>query len=113
MMVGLLLYAYCLGERSSRQIEGRCRRDIAYRIICANQLPDHATIARFRADHETALGDLFNQILRLCAEAGLGKLGLVASTAPSSPRSPRCGPTARQIAIWPLTARPGGGSVRA
>lgn len=78
MMVGLLLYAYCLGERSSRQIEGRCRRDIAYRIICANQLPDHATIARFRADHETALGDLFNQILRLCAEAGLGKLGLVA-----------------------------------
>ena len=78
MMVGLLLYAYCLGERSSRQIETRCRHDIAYRVISANQLPDHATIARFRADHEAALGELFGQILRLCLAAGLGKLGLVA-----------------------------------
>lgn len=78
MMVGLLLYAYAQGERSSRQIEGRCRRDIAYRVISANQLPDHATIARFRADHEVALGELFGQILRLCAAAGLGSLGLVA-----------------------------------
>jgi transposase len=78
LMVALLLYAYALGERSSRQIETRCRRDIAYRVITANQLPDHATIARFRADHETALGELFGQILRLCAAAGLGQLGLVA-----------------------------------
>jgi transposase len=78
MMVALLLYAYAQGERSSRQIESRCRRDIAYRVISANQLPDHATIARFRADHEAALGELFGQILRLCAAAGLGKLGLVA-----------------------------------
>jgi len=78
MMVALLLYAYAQGERSSRQIESRCRRDIAYRVISANQLPDHATIARFRADHQDALGELFGQILRLCAEAGLGRLGLVA-----------------------------------
>ena len=78
MMVALLLYAYAQGERSSRQIESRCRRDIAYRVISANQLPDHATIARFRADHEAALGELFGQVLRLCAEAGLGRLGLIA-----------------------------------
>lgn len=52
MMTALLLYAYASGERSSRRIEPRCRRDIAYRIITANQAPDHATIARFRADHE-------------------------------------------------------------
>jgi transposase len=78
MMVALLLYAYALGERSSRRIETRCRRDIAYRVISANQLPDHATIARFRADHEAALGELFGQVLRLCAVAGLGTLGLVA-----------------------------------
>ena len=78
MMVALLLYAYAQGERSSRKIETRCRRDIAYRVISANQLPDHATIARFRADHEAALGELFGGILRLCAAAGLGKLGLVA-----------------------------------
>jgi len=78
MMVGLLLYAYAQGERSSRRIEARCRHDIAYRVITANQLPDHATIARFRVDHETALGELFGQVLLLCAEAGLGKLGLVA-----------------------------------
>lgn len=78
LMTALLLYAYATGERSSRRIEERCRVDVAYRVICANQTPDHATIARFRADHETALGELFTDVLRLCAQAGLGRLGLVA-----------------------------------
>lgn len=78
MMTALLLYAYASGERSSRRIEARCRRDIAYRIITANQAPDHATIARFRADHEAAIRHLFDEVLRLCAAAGLGKLGLIA-----------------------------------
>lgn len=78
LMTALLLYAYANGERSSRRIEAACRRDIGYRVICANQAPDHATIARFRADHEEALGELFSEILRLCRVAGLGRLGLVA-----------------------------------
>jgi transposase len=78
LMTALLLYAYATGERSSRRIEARCRRDIAYRVITANQVPDHATIARFRADHEAALATLFAEILRLAAAAGLGRLGLVA-----------------------------------
>ena len=78
LMVALLLYAYASGERSSRRIEACCRRDIAYRVICANQVPDHATIARFRAEHEAALAHLFTDVLRLCAAAGLVRLGLVA-----------------------------------
>jgi transposase len=78
MMTALLLYAYATGERSSRKIEARCRRDIAYRIIAANQAPDHATIARFRADHEATISHLFDEVLRLCAQAGLGRLGLIA-----------------------------------
>jgi transposase len=48
MMVALLLFAYCEGVKSSRQIERRCRRDVAYRVLSRNQQPDHATIARFR-----------------------------------------------------------------
>jgi len=78
MMTALLLYAYASGERSSRRIERRCRHDIAYRVITANQVPDHATIARFRADHEPAIRHLFNEVLRLCAAAGLGNLGRIA-----------------------------------
>lgn len=78
MMVALLLYAYCVGERSSRKIERHCREDIAFRVITANQVPDHATIARFRQLHEEALGGLFRESLRLCAEAGLAKVGVVA-----------------------------------
>ena len=70
MMVTLLLYAYAVGERSSRQIERRCREDVAFRVITANAVPDHATIARFRERHEQALGELFVEVLRLCAEAG-------------------------------------------
>jgi Transposase domain (DUF772) len=65
MMVALLLYGYAVGERSSRGIERRCREDIAFRVITANQIPDHATIARFRARHEQALADTFVQVLAL------------------------------------------------
>src|ERR671910_1380390 len=78
MMVGLLAYAYCVGERSSRGIERRCREDVAFRVICANQVPDHATIARFRVRHQEALADLFGQVLGLCAEAGLVEVGVIA-----------------------------------
>ena len=78
MMLTLLAYAYSVGERSSRAIERRCREDVAFRVICANQIPDHATIARFRVRHETALADLFSQVLGLCADAGLVEVGVLA-----------------------------------
>jgi transposase len=78
MMVAVLLYAYCTGIRSSRKIARACWENIAYRVLAANQTPDHATLARFRATHEQALEELFVQVLRRCAEAGLVKVGLVA-----------------------------------
>ena len=78
MMVTLLLYAYAIGERSSRRIERRCVEDVATRVICANQRPDHTTIARFRQRHESALAGLFGDVLALCAEAGLVQVGVVA-----------------------------------
>jgi transposase len=78
MMVALLLYAYAVGERFSRMIERRCVEDVAFRVISANQAPDHATIARFRVRHERALAGLFTDVLELCAKAGLVSVGLVA-----------------------------------
>ena len=78
IMVSLLLYAYCRGINSSREIERRCRLDIGFRIVCAQQMPDHTTIARFRRDFITPLSALFIDILELCAAAGLVKLGHVA-----------------------------------
>lgn len=78
MMVSLLLYAYCLGMRSSRQIERACEVDVAFRVIAGNQKPDYSTVCRFRAENEEGLGRLFTEVLRLCAEAGLVKAGVVA-----------------------------------
>src|SRR5215218_7298025 len=78
MMMALLLYCYAIGERSSRRIERRCVEDVATRVICANQAPDHTTIARFRQRHEAALGELFGDVLALCAEAGLVNVGVIA-----------------------------------
>jgi transposase len=77
MMVALLLYGYCQGERSSRVIEKRCARDVGYRVITGGLRPDHATIARFRARHEKALGGLFTQVLRLLAAEGMVCLGVL------------------------------------
>jgi transposase len=78
MMLTLLMYCYATGERSSRRIERRCIEDVAVRVIAANQVPDHTTIARFRQRHERALADLFGQVLGLCAEAGLVGIEVVA-----------------------------------
>src|SRR4030042_1177095 len=78
MMVSLLLYAYCLGVRSSRQIERACEVDVAFRVIAGNLRPDYSTICRFRSENEQELVMLFTDILRLCAEAGLVEAGVVA-----------------------------------
>ena len=78
MMVALLLYAYACGNRSSRGIERECRDDVGYRVIAANRVPDHSTIAEFRCRHEEALAGLFGEVLVLCREAGLLNVGLVA-----------------------------------
>ena len=64
-LLGILLYGYCLGVRSSRQLERRCAEDIAFRVLAANQIPDHVTIARFRVRHETALAGFLVASLRL------------------------------------------------
>lgn len=77
MMVGLLVYAYSIGELSSRQVEKRCVEDVAFRFIAGNLLPDHATIARFRATHQGAFAGLFAQVLGLCERAGMIRPGLL------------------------------------
>jgi transposase len=77
MMVGLLLYSYCLGVPSSRKIERNTYESVAFRVLAGDQHPDHDTIATFRKRHLGALGELFVQVLGWCREAGLVKLGHV------------------------------------
>lgn len=78
LMVKLLIYGYCTGQRSSRGIERRCHDDVAFRYLAAGAAPDFRSIARFRRRHQEALAGLFLQALRLCRQAGLVRLGRVA-----------------------------------
>lgn len=78
MMVSLLLYAYCKGVPSSRKIEEGTHQVVGFRVVSADQHPDHDTISEFRKRHLQALAALFVQVLQLCREAGLVKLGHVA-----------------------------------
>ena len=78
MMVKVLLYGYCIGVASSRRIAQRLHEDIAFRVLAANNTPDFRTISDFRKDHLAALTGLFLQVLALCQQAGLVKLGHVA-----------------------------------
>lgn len=77
MMVKLLVYGYCTGKISSRKIEKATWEDVTFRVLAGNQQPDHDSIAEFRRRHLKALAGLFVQVLRLCQEAGLVKLGHV------------------------------------
>jgi transposase len=78
MMVGLLVYSYCVGTASSRKIEKATYEQVPFRVLTADQHPDHDTIAEFRRRHIQALSELFLQVLRLCQKAGLVRLGHVA-----------------------------------
>jgi transposase len=78
MLLTLLIYAYCLGQRSSRRIEALCVRDLGFKVVTGNRVVDHSTIAEFRANHEEAIKKLFTEVLLLCATAGLRQVGVVA-----------------------------------
>jgi transposase len=78
MLVTLLIWAYASGVTSSRRIEELCRTDVAFRVICAQDVPDHVTIARFRAAFPDLAQELFTQVLMLCARLGMGAVGTVA-----------------------------------
>ncbi len=78
MLLGLLIYAYCRGVRSSRQVERLCGTDVAFRVLCAQDIPDHCTLARFRADSQDAFASLFTHVLLIAGHAGLARFGTVA-----------------------------------
>ena len=78
LMVTLLLYAYSTGTYSSRRMAAKLVDDVAYRFLAAGNTPDFRTLSDFRKTHGPALNGLFVQVLQLCAEAGLVKLGRVA-----------------------------------
>jgi len=78
MMLTLLLYSYCIGVFSSRKIMARCQSDAAFRVIVGNEIPDFRTISDFRKTHLPVMNALFVEVLRLCAESGLLKVGRLA-----------------------------------
>jgi transposase len=95
-LLGVLVYGYAIGVRSSRQIQRRCHEDLTFRVLAGNQIPGHVTIARFRVRHETALAGFLVASLELCAAAGLVRLGVVAlddTKGPPTPPPPPATPT--------------------
>jgi transposase len=118
LMVKLLLYGYATGVMSSRKLEAGSYRNIALRMLCADQHPDFRSIGRFRARHLDALAGLFVQALRLCKAAGLVGLGALAvdgtklranASRHKAMSYERMGPKAEQLEaeIAALTARMG------
>jgi transposase len=78
MMTALLLYACCRGIYSSRKIETSCVERLDFRALVGAERPDHSTIAQFRKEHRDAVAELFVQVLQLCRDAGMAKLGHIA-----------------------------------
>ena len=113
MMVALLLYAYARGMRSARAIERACEEDVAFRVIAAQQRPDHATIARFVERHERALAGAVRRGARRCApRPGWRGSGWSRSTAPRSHANASRDADARLRADRPRDPRGGQGHRR-
>jgi hypothetical protein len=78
MMLKLLFYGYCIGVRASRRIEQKTYEDVAFRVLSCDTHPDHSRISDFRKRHLSEISRLFVQVLEICKESGLVKLGHVA-----------------------------------
>lgn len=78
MMTALIVYAYSVGVFSSRRIERSTQEDVAFRVIAGGAHPHFTSVNRFRLQHRQALAGLFEQVLKLCARAGLKTVGHVA-----------------------------------
>ena len=78
MMLVLLLHSYCIGVFSSRKIVARCETDVAFRVIVGDNIPDFRTISEYRRRHLEQFQHLFVEVLRLCRESGLLKVGRLA-----------------------------------
>jgi transposase len=78
MMTKVLFYAYCTGVFSSRKIASKLEEDVAFRVLAADNKPDFRTISDFRKLHLSALANLFKDVLMLCRQAGMARLGHVA-----------------------------------
>jgi transposase len=78
LMLKVLLYGYATGVTSSRKLEARLASDVGFMFLAGQSRPDHKTISSFRRRHLAAFGGLFLQVLALCQEAGLVRLGRVA-----------------------------------
>jgi transposase len=79
MMVCRLLYAYCVGVFSSRKIALACERNLACLAIVGQERPDCRTLSDCRQLHLEAFKEVFVQVVRLAAAAGLVKWGNVAT----------------------------------
>src|SRR5690348_1107488 len=109
MLAAVLVWAYAHGITSSRRIEELCRTDVAFRVICGGNLPDHSTVARFRSDFPDATAAFFTEVLILCARLGMGRLGTVAldgmrSTASASKAANRTEEGLRKLAEQAVAA---------
>ena len=100
-LLGVLLYAYATGVRSSRQIERRCVEDLAFRVLAGNSTPDHVTIARFRARHEQAWPASWSPRSGCAPKRGCCGWGWWRWTAPRWPATPPPRPTAP----WPSSRK--------
>jgi transposase len=78
MLLTVLVWAYAHQVTSSRRVEQLCHTDVAFKVICGGNLPDHVSFARFRAGFPGPVAEFFAQVLGLCAALGMGKLGVVA-----------------------------------
>ncbi len=78
MMATLLLYCYCRGRKSSREIEMATFDDVGARVICGGLHPDHSTVAEFVRRNTGAVLALLPESVKACAREGLVSLELVA-----------------------------------
>ena len=78
MMTTLLLYCYCRGRKSAREIEMATFDDVGARVICGGLHPDHSTVARFVRRNVAAVLGLLPESVRACAAEGLVDLSVVA-----------------------------------
>ena len=75
MMVKVLIYAYATGVFSSRAIARKLEEDVAFRVLGAENFPQHRTICEFRRRHLEEFERMFVEVVRVAREMGVVRFG--------------------------------------
>jgi hypothetical protein len=77
LLLKILLYGYCTGIRSSRQLERLCQESMPYMFLTRGAYPGFRTLCTARVEYDSVLKEVWGGLYIVAGRHGLKRLGKI------------------------------------